>query len=57
MLMLVLNETIDQLAVENSVLCCCHVLRRENGDVLWKILDFEAEGKKKKARLKMTLKR
>ena len=34
MLMLDLNETIDQLAMANSVHWCGHVLRRENGHVL-----------------------
>ena len=30
--MLCLNETIDQLAMANSVRWCGHVLRREDGD-------------------------
>ena len=31
MLMLGLNETIDQLAVANSVYCFGHVFKRDNG--------------------------
>ena len=34
MSMLGLNETIDQLAIANSVCWYCHVLRREDGYVL-----------------------
>ena len=36
------KEAIDQLAMANTV--CCHVLRREDGDVLRRALDFEFEG-------------
>ena len=42
MLILVLNETIDQFAMANSVRWYGHVLRR----------DFEVEGQKKKGRPK-----
>ena len=34
MFMLGLNETIDQLAMVNSVRWYCHVLRREDGHIL-----------------------
>ena len=43
MFMLVLHETIDQLAMSNSVRWYCHVLRREDGHVLRRALDFEVE--------------
>ena len=44
MLMLVLNETMNQLAVENSVRWYGHVLRKEDGHVLRRALDIEVEG-------------
>ena len=47
MLMLGLNETIDQLAMANSVCWYIHVLRRENGHILRRALDFEVEGQRK----------
>ena len=50
MLMMVLNETIDQLVVANSVYWYCHVLRREDGHVLRRALDFEVKGQRKKGR-------
>ena len=72
-LMLGLNETIDQLAMANSVCWNGHVLRREDGHVLRRedghvlrredshvlrrALDFEIEGHRKKGRLKKTWKR
>ena len=43
MLMLGLNEIIDQLAMANSVRWYGHVLRREDGHVLRRALDFEVE--------------
>ena len=51
-----LNETIDQLAMANSARWYGHVLRKEDGDVMRMALDFEVEGQRKKARLKMTWK-
>ena len=39
-LMLGLNEAIDQLAMKNSVRWYSHVLRREDGHVLRRALDF-----------------
>ena len=59
MFMLTLNETIDQLAMANSVHWYGHVLRREDGHVLRREdghvlrreLDFEVEGQMKKGRL------
>ena len=44
MFMLGLKETMDQLAMANSVRWYCHVLRREDGHVLGRALDFEVEG-------------
>ena len=40
----------------NSVRWYGHVLRREDGHVLRKALDFEVEGQRKKGRLKGTWK-
>ena len=54
MLILVLNETIDQVAMAYSVHCYGHVLRREQCHVLGRALDFEIEGQRKKWRLKRT---
>ena len=54
--MLGLRETIDQLAIANSVRWYCHVLRREDGHVLRRALHFEVEGQRKKGRTKMTWK-
>ena len=48
MLMLCFNETIDQLAMANSDRWYGHVLRRENGHVLRKALDLDAEVKARK---------
>ena len=42
-----LSETIDQLAMANSVCWYGHVLRREDYHVLGKALDFEVEGQRK----------
>ena len=44
MFMLGLSETIDQLAMADSVHWYGHVLRREDGDVLRRSLDFEVDG-------------
>ena len=54
MFMLGLNETIDQLAMANSVRWNGHVLWIEDGHVLRRSLDFEIEGQRKKRRLKGT---
>ena len=47
----------NQLAMENSVRWYDHVLRREDGHVLRRTLDFEVEGEKRKGRPKRTWKR
>ena len=47
MFMLGLKETIDRLAMANSVHWYGHVLRREDGHVLRRALDFEVEGQRK----------
>ena len=54
MIMLGLNEPIDQLAMANSVRWYGHVLRREDGHIMRKALDFEVESQRKKGRLKRT---
>ena len=52
-----LYETIDQLAMANSVRWYGHVLRREHVHVLTGALDFEIEGQRRKGRQKRTWKR
>ena len=47
-LMLGLNETIDQLAMANSVCWYGHVLSRVDGHILRRVLDFEVEGQMRK---------
>ena len=51
-----LNETIDQLIKVYSVCWYGHVLRREDGHVLRRALDFEVEGQRKKGRSMRTWK-
>ena len=57
MVMLGLNETIDQLAMENSVRWHGHVLRREVGHIIRRALDFEVDGQRKKGSPKRTWKK
>ena len=57
MLILGLSETIDHLIMTNSVRRYGQVLRREDGHVLRRALDFEVEGQMKKGRLKRTWKK
>ena len=47
-----LSETMDQLAIANSVRWYCLVLRREDGHVLRMALDFEVDGQRKEGRPK-----
>ena len=54
MFMLDLYETIDQLAMANSVLWYGHVLRREDSHFFRRLLDFQVEGQRMKSRLKST---
>ena len=54
--MLGLNEVIDQLTKANSVRWYGHVLRREDGHVFGRVLDFEVEGQRRKGRTKRTCK-
>ena len=54
MLILGLNDTIDQLAMANSVRCHGHVLRREDCHVLRRALNSEDGGQRKKGRPKRT---
>ena len=56
MFMLGLNEAIDQLSMANSVRWHGDVLRRENGHVLRRVLDFEFAGQWKNGRPKRTWK-
>ena len=44
LLMLGLNETTDQFAMANSVRWYGHVLRREDGHVVRRALEFKVEG-------------
>ena len=53
-IMLGLNEAIDQLSMASSVHWYGHVLRRDDGHILRRALDFEIEGQRKKGRLKRT---
>ena len=50
--MLSFNETMDLFAMANSVRLYGHLLRREDGHVLRRALDFEVEGQQKKGRPK-----
>ena len=56
MFMLGLNESIDPLAMPNSIRLDGEVLRGEDGHELRMELDLEAEGQKKKWRPKRTWK-
>ena len=57
MLVLGLSETIDQLAMANSVHWYGHVLRREDGHVLRRALCFEIDSQNRKGRPKRTWKK
>ena len=46
MFMLGLHETINHMAMANSVRWNGHVLRREDGHVLRRALDIEVEGQR-----------
>ena len=50
MFMLSMKETIDQLVMVISVRWYGHVLRREDGHILRRALDYEVEGQMKKGR-------
>ena len=52
--MLGLTESIDQLAMANSICWHGHVLRREDVHVLIMALDSEVEGQRKKGSPKRT---
>ena len=53
-LILGLNETFNLLAIVNSVHWYGYMLRREDGHVLRRALNFEVEGQGMKLRLKRT---
>ena len=57
MVVLGLNEIIDQLAMANSARWYGHVLRRDDGHVMGRTLDFEVEGQRKKGRTKSSWKK
>ena len=57
MFMLGLKVTIDQLVIASSVRWHGCVLRREDGHVMRRALDFEVEGQEEKGRSKRTCKR
>ena len=50
--MLQLKETVFQMAKENGVRWFGHVLTRDDGHVLRKVLEFEVKGKRKQGRPK-----
>ena len=54
--MLGLKETVVQMAKMNGVRWYRHVLRRDDGHVLRKALEFEVKGKRKRGRPKKTWK-
>ena len=54
--MLGLKETVVQMVKANGVRWYGHVLRRDDGHVLRKVLEFEVKGKRKQGRPKKTWK-
>ena len=54
MSLLRLKDTLDGLARASGVRWYGHVLRKENGDVLRRALDFEVAGKRERERPNMT---
>ena len=48
--LMVLKETVVQMAKANGVTWYGHVLRRDDGHVLRKALEFEVKGKRKRGR-------
>ena len=57
MCMLGIEETLDRLARANGVRWFGHVLRRPKEDILWRALEYEVEGKRKRGRPKGTWRR
>ena len=57
MQMVGLEEAVEQLALANSMCWFGHVLRREDGHVLGRALDFEVEGCRRRGRPKRTWKK
>ena len=47
MKMLGLKEAVVQMAKANGVRCYRHVLRRDDGHVLRKVMEYEVRGKRK----------
>ena len=54
--MLGLKETVVQMAKANGVRWYRHVLRRDDGHVLRRALEFEVKGKRRQGRSRMTWK-
>ena len=54
--MLGLHETVVGMAKASGVQWYAHVLRRDEGDVLRRALEFKVDGKRKKGRPKVTWK-
>ena len=54
MSLLGLKDTLDGLARASGVRWYRHVLRRDNGDILRRVLDFEVAEKRERGRLNMT---
>ena len=54
--MLGLKETVVQMAKANGVRWYVHVLRRDDGHILRKVLEFEVKSKRKRGRPKKTWK-
>ena len=54
MSLLSLKNTLDGLARASKVRWYGHVLRRDNGDVLSRALDFEVAGKRERGRSNVT---
>ena len=57
MSLLGLKDTLDGLARASKVQCYGHVLRKNNGHVLRRALDFEVAGRRGRGRPNMTWKR
>ena len=51
-----MKETVVQMAKADGVRCYRHVLRRDDGHVLRKVLEFEVKGKRKRGQPKKTWK-
>ena len=57
MCMLGIEETLDRPARANGVRWFGHVQRRPKEDILWRVLEYEVRGKRKRGRQKGTWRR